>query len=169
MKPPTPSTAPRTTLVVEEEVSFVSTAFVVVLALSSDTTVVLASARLVVVEVVPGKDADIPVVEMILPYWSTSAFVMLKNALAAKAAVPFALKGSKLNWLVKARSKFQPPSLPSIVTFQLYTVVSKRLNVLVISCYAGSLFCLVAFPSRRSGTYLSLGDSLSPSDLSRPD
>lgn len=59
-------------------------------------------------------------VEIMLPYWSVVEFVMLKNVLEATGLVPFVLNNWRLNWLFFARSNFEPPSLPSMVTFQLY-------------------------------------------------
>lgn len=71
---------------------------------------------------VTDEDAD---VEIMLPYWFTVAFEMLKNALVARGAVAFTWNSMKLNWLLKARSNFEPPSLPSVVIFQLYEFVVK--------------------------------------------
>jgi hypothetical protein len=59
-------------------------------------------------------------VEIMLPYWLTVAFVMLKNVLVEKGAVSFTRNSMRLNLLSKARSNVDPLSLPSTVTFQLY-------------------------------------------------
>jgi hypothetical protein len=125
MKTPTPSTAPSGTLVVEEELSWSCTggssdvARALELANDGNAVVVLAFVLELRGELA-AKVAGALDVEMVLPYWSAVEFVMLKNVLKATGLVPFVLNNWKLNWLSFAMSNFEPPSLPSIVTFQLY-------------------------------------------------
>jgi hypothetical protein len=64
--------------------------------------------------------------EIVLPCRSTVPFDMLKDELMARGVVLFFWKIMKLKMLLKARSNFDPPSLPSVVTFQLYEVLVRE-------------------------------------------
>lgn len=48
---------------------------------------------------------------------------MLKYPLLAMVEVWLCTKSIKLNWLQNARSNLAPPSVPSVLTFQLYALL----------------------------------------------
>jgi hypothetical protein len=63
-------------------------------------------------------DVDVSVA-ILWPCWLTVVFEMLKYALWAVIVVLFTLNTIKLKTLLNVRSNFAPPSLPSVVIFQV--------------------------------------------------